>query len=71
MNDEDFQALARRDAIDALKALAAIAANPTAVVSDREHARSMVELTLEQVSNDIPPLFDERSRTCCTNVASS
>jgi hypothetical protein len=54
MNNEDFQALARRGAIDALKALAAIAVDPTAVASDREHARSMVELRLEQASNDIP-----------------
>jgi hypothetical protein len=35
MNNEDFQALARRGAIDALKALAAIAVDPTAVASDR------------------------------------
>ena len=54
MNSEDFQALARRGAIDALKALAAIAVDPTAVASDRKHARSMVELRL-QASNDIPP----------------
>jgi hypothetical protein len=47
MNSEDFQALARRGAIDALKAVAAIAVEPTAVASDREHARSMVELMLE------------------------
>ena len=53
MNNEDFQALARRGALDALKALAAIAVDPTAVASDREHARSMVELRLEQAS--IPP----------------
>jgi hypothetical protein len=52
MNNEDFQALARRGAIDALKAVAAIAVEPTAVASDREHARSMVELMLE-ASNDI------------------
>jgi hypothetical protein len=55
MNNEDLQALARRGAIDALKALAAIAVDPTVVASDREHARSMVELRLEQASNDIPP----------------
>jgi hypothetical protein len=55
MNNEDFQALARRGAIDALKAPAAIAVDPTAVASDREHARSMVELRLEQASDDISP----------------
>ena len=55
MNNEDFQALARQGALDALKALAAIAVDPAAVASDREHARSMVELRLEQASNDIPP----------------
>jgi hypothetical protein len=55
MNNEDFQALARQGAIDALKALAAIAVDPSAVASDREHARSMVELRLDQASNDIPP----------------
>jgi ATP dependent DNA ligase domain len=55
MNNEDFQALARQGAIDALKALAAIAVDPNAVASDREHARSMVELRLDQASNDIPP----------------
>jgi hypothetical protein len=55
MNNEDFQALARQGALDALKALAAIAVDPTAVAGDREHARSMVELRLEQASNDIPP----------------
>ena len=54
MNNEDFQALARRGAIDARKAVAAIAVDPTAVASDREHARSMVELMLE-ASNDISP----------------
>ena len=36
MNSEDFEALARRGAIDALKALAAIAFDPTAVASDRK-----------------------------------
>jgi hypothetical protein len=46
---------AGRGAIDALKALAAIAVDPTAVASDREHARSMVELRLEEASNDISP----------------
>jgi DNA-directed RNA polymerase specialized sigma24 family protein len=55
MNNEDFQALARQGALDALQALAAIAVDPTTVASDREHARSMVELRLEQASNDIPP----------------
>jgi hypothetical protein len=55
MNNEDFQVLARQGALNALKALAAIAVDPTAVASDREHARSMVELRLEQASNDIPP----------------
>ena len=55
MNNEDFQALARQGALDALKALAAVAVDPTAAASDREHARSMVELRLEQASNDIPP----------------
>jgi hypothetical protein len=54
MNNEDFQALARQGALDALKALAAIAVDPTAVASDREHARSMVKLRLEQANNDIP-----------------
>jgi hypothetical protein len=54
MNNEDFQALARQGALDALKALAAIAVDPTAVASDREHAQRMVELRLEQASNDIP-----------------
>jgi hypothetical protein len=38
MNNEDFQALARRDAIDALKALAAIAVDPTAVSSGATEA---------------------------------
>ena len=54
MNNEDFQALARQGAIDALKA-SAIAVDPNAVAGDREHARSMVELRLEQASNDISP----------------
>jgi hypothetical protein len=69
MNSEDFQALARRGAIDALKALAAIAVDPTAVASDREHARSMVELRLEQASNDIPlDLRRERKRVARTSL---
>jgi hypothetical protein len=57
MNNEDFQTLARQGALDALKALAAIAVDPTAAASDREHARRMVELRLDQASNDIPPDF--------------
>ena len=61
MNNEDFQALARQGALDALKALAAIAVDPNVVASDREYARSMVELRLEQASNDIPPDVGPRS----------
>jgi hypothetical protein len=50
MNNEDFEALARQGAIDALKALAAIAVDPNAGASDRAHARSMVEMRLEQAN---------------------
>jgi hypothetical protein len=72
MNNEDFRALARQGALDALKALAAIAVDPNAVASDREHARRMVELRLEQASNDIPPdLRREIENVLHTNIARS
>jgi hypothetical protein len=55
MDNEAFRSLAGRHALDALKALAALAVDPAAPAKDREHARSMVELRLEQASNDISP----------------
>jgi hypothetical protein len=55
MNNEDFQSLAGRHALDALKALAAIAVDPAAPAKDREYARRMVELRLDPASNDISP----------------
>ena len=68
MNNEDFQALARQGALDALKVLAAIAVDPNVVASDREHARSMVELRLEQASNDIPPDVGPRSPSTTMSI---
>jgi hypothetical protein len=55
MNNDDFRSLARRHALDALKALAAIAVDPSAAARDREHARRTVELRLDQAGNDISP----------------
>jgi hypothetical protein len=55
MNNEDFRSLAGQHALDALKALAALAVDPAAAARDREHARRMVELRLDQASNDISP----------------
>jgi hypothetical protein len=55
MDNEAFRSLAGRHALDALKALAALAVDPAAPAKDREHARRMVELRLEQASNDISP----------------
>jgi hypothetical protein len=52
--NEDFQSLARRHALDALKSLAAIAVDPAAKAKDREHARTMVDLRLH-AGNDISP----------------
>jgi hypothetical protein len=39
MNNDDFRSLAGRHALDALKALAALAVDPAAAARDREHAR--------------------------------
>jgi len=55
MNNEDLRSLAGRHALGALKALAAIAVDPAAAARDREHARRMVELRLDQAGNDISP----------------
>jgi hypothetical protein len=71
MNNEDFRSLAGRHALDALKALATLAVDPAAAARDREHARRMVELRLDQASNDISPIFGGRLRTCCTDIANS
>jgi hypothetical protein len=71
MKNEDFRALARQGALDALNALAAIAVDPTAVASDREHARSMVELRLEQASNDIPADLRREIENLLHNIAIS
>src|SRR6202042_2965263 len=46
MDNEPFRSLAGRHALDALKALAALAVDPAAPAKDREHARRMVELRL-------------------------
>jgi hypothetical protein len=55
MRKEAFRSLAGRHALNGLKALAALAVDPAAPAKDREHARRMVELRLEEASNDISP----------------
>jgi hypothetical protein len=54
MKDDEFRALARRHALDALKMLAAVAVDQTASPSDREHARRTLEMRLEQGGDDVP-----------------
>jgi hypothetical protein len=57
MKDDEFRALARRHALDALQMLAAVAVDQTASPSDREHARRTLELRLEQAGDDVPSDF--------------
>lgn len=54
MEDDQFRALARRHALEALKMLAAVAVDQTASPSDRIHARKTLELMLEEAGNDVP-----------------